>query len=375
MASSSYHRQQIRQIERRLAQQTKKRDSEESKAVKIEGEMNRLINQAKGTRSASMQGSYLRRADGKQRDLQRAREAAVKASTEASKTGTALSTAQQKLREAEAAEQRRDEQKAERDRKAKERRAKLDSQRQVRAEQAAERDRQRRDAERDREVRGLQHRTTELEQQLAEAERRVAPEEITVLFLAASPEDQDPLRLDKETREIQKRVRSSEYRESIFFEWRMARQLPDLIEDLNIVQPDIIHFSGHGNAGALVFEDGKGNTAPLSNEQLGRLLGIGGKRIRLALFNSCNSADQAQLASNHVDVAIGMESTIGDETAKTFAGQLYNSLGFGVSVAEAFRQAVLQVELVHGEDEDVPTLFAADGVDAETVVLVNPGSD
>jgi hypothetical protein len=67
-----------------------------------------------------------------------------------------------------------------------------------------------------------------------------------------------------------------------------------------------------------------------------------------------------------------MESSIGDETAKTFAAQLYNSLGFGLSVGEAFRQATLQVELAHGEDQDVPKLFAAAGVDPETVVIVNP---
>jgi hypothetical protein len=68
-----------------------------------------------------------------------------------------------------------------------------------------------------------------------------------------------------------------------------------------------------------------------------------------------------------------MESSIGDEAAKTFAAQFYNSIGFGVSIGEAFRQAVLQVEFAHGADHDVPKLFTAAGVDAETVVLVNPG--
>jgi hypothetical protein len=67
-----------------------------------------------------------------------------------------------------------------------------------------------------------------------------------------------------------------------------------------------------------------------------------------------------------------MESSIGDETAKTFAAQFYNSLGFGLSVGHAFRQALLQVELAHGEDQDAPKLFSKDQVDPETVVLVNP---
>jgi hypothetical protein len=133
-----------------------------------------------------------------------------------------------------------------------------------------------------------------------------------------------------------------------------------------------LHFSGHGSRAELAFEDAAGRTVPLDNNQLEKLLQVGPRRIRLVLFNSCDSAAQAELACNHVDVVIGMESSIGDGAAKTFAAQFYNSVGFGLSLGEAFRQAVLQVELAHGEEHDVPRLFTAPGIDAETVVLVNP---
>jgi hypothetical protein len=60
---------------------------------------------------------------------------------------------------------------------------------------------------------------------------------------------------------------------------------------------------------------------------------------------------------------------------RPFAGQFYNSLGFGLSVDEAFQQALFQVDLVHGKGHDIPQLLAADGVDAKTIVLVNPDAE
>jgi CHAT domain-containing protein len=162
------------------------------------------------------------------------------------------------------------------------------------------------------------------------------------------------------------------YRDSIFFEWRLARQVSDLIQDLNETRPNILHFSGHGDSRELVFEDGEGHADPLTNDQLGRLLDAAPSQIRLVVFNSCDSASQARLATKRVDLAIGMEATVDDDAAQTFAAEFYNSLGFGNSVAKAFEQARFQVEAEHGEGHEVPQLFWADGIDPHTIALVNP---
>jgi hypothetical protein len=239
--------------------------------------------------------------------------------------------------------------------------------REEQAQRSAERQRDQREAEQD-------YKITELERRLEEASRRAAPPEVAVLFLASSPEDQPPLRLDKETREIEKRVRASDYRDSIYFRPHMARQLSDLLDDLNEVRPAVLHFSGHGSESALAFEDADGDTKLLDNALLGRLLEAAAGGVRLIVFNSCDSSAQAELAVEHVELAIGMDTAIDDEDAKVFAGQFYNSLGFGLSVAEAFRQAKVQVELAGGSGE-VPRLVSAEGLDPEVVVLVNPETD
>jgi len=59
-----------------------------------------------------------------------------------------------------------------------------------------------------------------------------------------------------------------------------------------------------------------GTTTSLDNKQLERLLHVGAIRIRLVVFNSRDSAKQAELACHHVDVAIGMESSMGPSPSR-----------------------------------------------------------
>jgi hypothetical protein len=370
--SASLYRSQVKQFEYKLKTLRPKHATARKKVADLQKAIADLNKRAQSTNSASLRRNYLNQAQRKEGELTRARDAEVKLDGDISTAEIKLSEATTKLAKAEADEQRQADRRAESKRKQEEQRQRLADQAREREERRIAQAQANREAEQDRQIDTLHRRASELEQQVLAAELRAAPEEITVLFLASSPEDQKPLRLDRETREIQKRVRSSEYRDSIWFEWRLARQLVDLIDDLNEVAPHVVHFSGHGDRDVLVFEDEAGETKELTNEQLGRLLGVGGDRVRFAFFNSCHSEAQARMACDYVDVAIGMNATIDDEIAKTFAGQFYNSLGFGKSVGESFRQAVLQVELEHGDGHEVPQLFVADGVDAETVVLVNP---
>src|SRR5207249_516917 len=160
----------------------------------------------------------------------RARDDEAKAAREIASVQDKLTTAQRHLVDAQTTESRRQAQKEARERRQRNQKEKWDQQRRDREQKNAERERARREANRERALDILRHRTTELEQQVAAAERRAAPEEITVLFLASSPEDQPALRLDRETREIQKQLRASEFRESIWFDWRLARRVTDLIQ-------------------------------------------------------------------------------------------------------------------------------------------------
>jgi hypothetical protein len=229
-----------------------------------------------------------------------------------------------------------------------------------------------RDAAREREVIGLLNRTDELEAQLRAA-RLAAPKRITVLFLAGTIEGGEfPLRLDREIREIDQKLRASEHRDQVSFETQQATQIRDIIDALNRYDPDIVHFSEHGDRSALLFEGPDGRPQELRDDQLALLLQAARKPIRMVVFNACLSADQASLATDYVDVAVGMEEPIDDDTAKLFAGQLYGSLAAGNSVGNAFRQAAAQAKVVNNDDSGRPRLYAREGVNADEVVLVAP---
>lgn len=370
--SVSLYEGRIRQARSLLESERKKQAKEEQKAAKLTTDAASLRKKASRASSANMAAGYQKQAEGKERDAGKAQTAAAKHSGEVAKAQSKLHDAEAKLRDAQAAAERKEADKAKHEQKKREREEKRDQGRREREEKRRRESEQRIAEDQRRRVSELQEETVALRTQVEEVSRRNAPEEITVLFLAASPEDEAQLRLDKEIREIEQRLRQSEYRDSIRFVPKVARQLTDLIQDLNETRPHIVHFSGHGNQAELAFENAEGRAQPLSNETLGVLLAATSDRIRLAVFNSCQSGAQAELATEYVSFAIGMETSVEDESAKTFAAQFYNSLGFGKTLAEAFEQAKAQVTLTHEDGGDIPQLFEAPGEDPSTTVLVAP---
>ncbi|ASF41579.1 hypothetical protein CEH05_20535 (plasmid) [Halobacillus halophilus] len=99
------------------------------------------------------------------------------------------------------------------------------------------------------------------------------------------------------------------------------------------------------------------------------------ENIRLVLFNTCYSSNQAAQLTNYVDFAIGMNTSIGDEAARVFAANFYSALGFSASVQKAFDQAkvALIFFLIEGiPEESTPELFSREGINAGEIILVKP---
>jgi hypothetical protein len=370
----SLYESQVKQAERDVARLRVKKAGLENRKLDLERSISQLETKSAKASSNSMARSYRSQAETKRRKLESMNRDLVRANDELGRAHSRLTDRENKLARARTEAERRERDKQERERKQAERRQKLDDQRQQRERQRIERAEEQRNRQRDNQLSQLSEQTSELTRRLAEAQRRAAPPEITVLFLAASPVDQTRLRLGPETREIQKRVRASEHRDAVNLEWRLGRQLADLIEELSEVEPDVLHFSGHSDTAVLALETPDGKTAPLAKDQLERLIAVSGKSIRLVIFNSCHSAALASsiCQAGTVDVAIGMNAAITNEAAKIFAGQFYASIGNGHSVLQAFEEARLQLDLVDTASEDLPQLFSAEGVEPNAVVLVNP---
>lgn len=200
------------------------------------------------------------------------------------------------------------------------------------------------------------------------------PKEITVLFMAANPTGTTQLRLDEEVRAIQEKIRLSEYRDSIHFESRWAVRSADILQAINETNPTIVHFSGHGaQNGDLALTNPDGSMKLVSKEAMSMAISTASDTVRLVVFNACFSEHQAKSVVENIEAAIGMNDSIYDDTALTFASQLYSSIGFGHSLEKSYKQAIAAIMLEGIPQENVPQIYCRNGVDLDSVVLVQPG--
>lgn len=209
----------------------------------------------------------------------------------------------------------------------------------------------------------------------AEIEQAITPQQpvdkLTILFLAANPQDTQKLALDQEVRSISEAIRKSEGRDGIEFFSRWAVQSLDILQAINETDPEIIHFSGHGSEkGEIVLDDGSGKTTLVSKEAMAAAVISASKKIRLIFFNACFSQQEAKAVVEKVEAAIGMNTEIGDEAAIVFAAQFYSSIGFGLNLQQSFDQAKAALLLKGISEADTPVLFVKEGLLAADIVMV-----
>jgi hypothetical protein len=195
---------------------------------------------------------------------------------------------------------------------------------------------------------------------------------VKIMFLAANPKDTSQLRLDEEIREIHLKIRAAEFRDSFDLMSRWAVRPLDLLQALNEVQPDVVHFSGHGAPSTeLILEDDAGNAKPVSAVALASLFTNLKDNVRLVVLNACHSEAQAQAISEQIDCTVGMNAAIGDEAAVVFACTFYGALAFGRSVGQAFEQGRTALLLQGIPEENTPLLLSRPGADAFAVSFVD----
>jgi CHAT domain len=209
-----------------------------------------------------------------------------------------------------------------------------------------------------------------------------------ILFLAANPAGSSPLRLDQEVRTIDKALRSAGVRERFELEQSWAVTFADLQEGLLRFQPDLVHWSGHGNVtGELAFEAealyrslrppavSVGLVLPDTDQRqvpvaaLAQLFSLARGKVRCVVLNACYSEEQARTIAESIDCVIGMSSAITDESAIRFSASFYGALAYGQSVRTSFELACVQVRLNHPEEAHLPQLLAVRSDPAELFLL------
>jgi len=189
-------------------------------------------------------------------------------------------------------------------------------------------------------------------------------EGITVLFLAADPRDVGyrPL-LDEELNQIRKKIQAAKFRDAFRLESELSVKPSDLQEYFSNHDPDIVHFSGHGNSKGIILQNNFGRRTVISKSALASFFKLNKGKIRIVLLNACYSEVQAKALSETIDFTIGMGGQVTDKAAIAFAASFYQSLANGKSVHEAFESGKVQLKLLKIGKSKLPELLVRKGAD------------
>lgn len=168
-------------------------------------------------------------------------------------------------------------------------------------------------------------------------------DKIRILFVAASPDDRDRLRSDREFREMEAALAKSPGRDEVDLEPALAVRASDLIGEMNRFRPQVLHFSGHGTEQGIYLEGEGGESALASAEAVTRLFGQFRDTLQLVILNACGTEDQARALTAQIPCVIGVSGEVEDEAAIRFAGGLHHALASGHNLADAFEQACLAI--------------------------------
>jgi hypothetical protein len=171
--------------------------------------------------------------------------------------------------------------------------------------------------------------------------RILNPKVIRVLLVFANPEGSTPLRLQAEERVIKEAIQLAKARETVELKTLAAATVDDLRRALLSNEYQIVHFSGHGQPGALVFETSEGGAVKSPLEALGALMKLH-PSIECVVLNACYSL---ALLVPIAPYTIGMEKPIDDRAAIEFARGFYDAVVAGKSFDRAMQEGLLNVQL------------------------------
>jgi hypothetical protein len=197
------------------------------------------------------------------------------------------------------------------------------------------------------------------------------PERLRVLYLTANPEMD--LRTEVEVRQVQDAVRKAKYRDLVEIAYRPAATPEDLLDGLNDIRPHIVHLSGHGGEGMVVFDNASVTTPRgrmVTLDRLARGLAATDSPPRLLLLTACDTLARAAVLLESVPVVIAMTTNISDVAAIVFATRFYAALASGQPVSVAVKQGRVAVEFTGLEESWTPNLLARNDVALDELVLV-----
>ncbi|MCY7391159.1 MAG: TIR domain-containing protein [Leptolyngbyaceae cyanobacterium CAN_BIN12] len=194
----------------------------------------------------------------------------------------------------------------------------------------------------------------------------------TILILAANPKGSTPLRLDQEVRDIAGGLERSQHRDRFTLKQSWAVRPRDIQRAMLDNNPQIVHFSGHGEGEeGLILEDEMGQPKLVSGAALASLFGLFSDQLECVVLNGCYSVVQAGAIAEQIPYVIGMNQAITDRAAIEFAVGFYDALGAGREVEFAYKMGCAAIQMAGSSDHQMPVLLKqASGAQSSTAAPV-----
>jgi hypothetical protein len=193
-------------------------------------------------------------------------------------------------------------------------------------------------------------------------------DQIKILFLAASPSDQPRLGIDKELRDIDDVLQKAQERK-FKLEYRGALRPGDISDAIFRVQPQIVHFSGHGkDTGELCFVNDSGKAQPVPPDAIAGLFKQVADKINCVLLNACHSEAQAKAIAEHIRYVIGMNQTIIDKAAIAFSIGFYKALAANYSIENAYEFGRVDIQLYNLPEHLKPVIYVNKNISVKTPI-------
>lgn len=201
----------------------------------------------------------------------------------------------------------------------------------------------------------------------AQPKRRLTGKTILRIgFLSTNPVSDQPLRTDIEARTLARGLKATTNGSRISVNYYPAAEWADLLASLNEFLPHIIHFSGHGGDGAVVF-DNEGlyddGGIEIDYALLNRFLGATVKKPDILVLNACDTAHNAEVLLENVKAVVAMSDTIDDAAAAYFSKFMYIALAEGQPLSIAVEQGKIALSAMKLPDADLPTIISRRNVD------------
>jgi hypothetical protein len=188
-----------------------------------------------------------------------------------------------------------------------------------------------------------------------------------VLYIASNPKTQRSLQIEEEANELQTKIDAVMTSGTLDLRIYSKLRVADLPQTIARVQPDVIHFSAHGEFDGIILSHDEEEVL-LSGEDLCSILLALGVRPKLIVVNACSSEAVAKALVNVSDFTIGTTAPITNSGAIVMAATLYQHLAASASIQAAFDSARAMLNAVDA-GKVTTCMFVAEGKSAASTRL------